>query len=399
MDIERFASSPVGRLTPIHGWDSSLNQAYDHFAFVPNDLPTEIPLSQSTVQVMGEADRALGALNARIRLLPNPQLLVRPALKKEAQDTSALEGTYAHLEDILKAGYIDPPKRSSEVREVLNYVDAATTAFELIKTLPISRRLLEPIQKTLVAGTRGDGFDAGRLRERQVFIGDEGSPVEEARFIPPPPAELDLGFSAWERWLNSEDTLPLLAKVAMSHYQFETLHPFSDGNGRLGRLIITLQLMDAEELEYPILNLSSWFEPRRTQYIDALRAVSISGDFDVWIRMFATAVRDSSRVSLGTIDSLLEYRDSVVQLAEASGIRGITADVADVIIGSPVITIKEFAEAKNVAYGTAKAYVGKLEQLGVLSEITGGDYGRVFYAREVTRRINRDATRVSEVRA
>ena len=166
MDIESFSRSPIGTLTRITGWDNELQQPYDHYAYVPEPLPRNVTLAQSTIKLMGEADRALGALNARIRFLPNPALLVQPALRMEAQATSALEGTYAHLDEILAADHIDPPKRSSEVREVMNYVEAAMQGIKLIEDLPICRRMLETIQKTLVSGTRGDGYDAGALRER-----------------------------------------------------------------------------------------------------------------------------------------------------------------------------------------------------------------------------------------
>jgi Fic family protein len=391
VDIEAFANSPIGRLVRISGYDHRLEQSYDHWAYVPSDLPREVTLTQATINVMGQADRALGALTARIRLLPNPNLLVQPALRKEAKDTSALEGTFAHLDEVLKADFIDPPKRSSEIREIMNYVTAATAAIEMVRTLPICRRLLEPIQKMLVTGTRGDGYDAGRLRERQVHIGEEGAPVEEARFVPTPPGEtLISGFQQWEEWVNGEDDLPLLAKLAMSHYQFETLHPFSDGNGRLGRLVITLQLLVAKELEYPVLNLSSWFEPRRTEYVDALRRVSLTGDFDTWIALFSRAVRDRSRTALSTIDALIAYRDGIVARAHASGIRGITHDVADIVIGNPVITVSEFAKQRQVAYNTARANVEKLVGMGIYRQLAGIDYGRIYFSQEVAKLIGED---------
>jgi Fic family protein len=338
---------------------------------------------------MGQADRALGALTARIRLLPAPDLLVRAALRKEAKDTSALEGTFAHLDEVLKADYVDPPKRSNEVREIMNYVEAATTAMEMVQSLPICRRLLEPIQGIIVRGTRGDGYDAGKLRERQVHIGEEGTPIEESRFVPTPPGDaLISGFEDWEEWLNRQDDLPLIAKLAMSHYQFETLHPFSDGNGRLGRLIITLQLIAADELEYPVLNLASWFEPRRTAYIDALRDLTLTGDFDSWIALFATAVRDRSRSAVLTIDALLNYRDSIVEKAHEQRIRGITTEVADVVIGNPVISVSEFAHRRGVAYNTAKSNIDKLVQLGAYREVTGTEYGRIYFAERVARLID-----------
>lgn len=384
MDVELFRDSPIGTLVPIRGWDAELHQGYDHFAYVPHELPNTVNLSQETVKLMGEADRALGGLTARIRFLPNPALLVQPALKREAQETSKLEGTYAHLDEILSAELIDPPKRSDELREVMNYVSAALQAIDLIETMPLCRRLLEQIQGTLVYGTRGDGFDAGTLRQRQVFIGEKGKPVEEARFVPPPVEFLADGFASWEKWVNAEDSLPLMAKLAMSHYQFETLHPFSDGNGRVGRLIVTLQLLIAREIDYPILNISAYLEPRREAYIDALRRVSATGDFDPWVAMFCAAVRDRSRASLQVIDMLLSYRDSVVRKADREKVKGITADVVDVVLASPFISITEFATARGVAYNTARSLVEKLEGLGVLQEITGGSYGRTWVARQVT---------------
>lgn len=389
MDYDRFSGSPIGHLIPISGYDHRLNQPYDHWAYIPDALPSEVQLSQATINLMGQADRALGGLTARIRLLPDPKLLVRAALRKEAKDTSALEGTYAHLDEILKADYVDPPKRSSEVREIMNYVAAASKAMEMIESLPICQRLLEPIQQILVAGTRGDGYDAGRLRERQVHIGEEGAPIEEARFVPPPPGEpLISGFHEWELWVNADDDLPLIAKLAMSHYQFETLHPFSDGNGRLGRLLITLQLLIAKELEYPVLNLASWFEPRRTEYIEALRSLTITGDFDAWIALFATAVRDRSRSAVATIDSLLNYRDGLVARAQAARIRGISAEVADMVIGNPVITISEFAEKRGVAYNTAKSNIDKLVKIGAYQEVTGSEYGRIYFCGAVAKLID-----------
>lgn len=386
MDVANFKSSPVGSLEPISGWDNELGQTYDHYAFVPTPLPARIDMRQSTVKLMGEADRALGSLNARIKFLPNPSLLVRPALKREAQATSALEGTYAHLDEILAADHIDPPRQSNDVREVMNYVEAAIQGLELAKSLPICRRMLEQIQKTLVSGTRGDTYDAGSLRQRQVFIGEKGRPVEESRFVPSPPGDLlETGFSDWERWVNADDDHPLLVKLALTHYQFETLHPFSDGNGRLGRLIISLQLLLEGEVEYPILNLSAWFEPRKDSYIDALKNVSLTGDFDPWVAMFAEAVRDRSRHALQQIDALFAYRDGLVAQAAEKGIRGITTEVAEVLLGQPVITIPEFSEARGIAYGTARSLVQKLESLGAIREITASNYGRLYFADGVAR--------------
>jgi Fic family protein len=175
---------------------------------------------------------------------------------------------------------------------VHNYVEAAELAFDWIKDKPITVGMLEQLQKILVRGTRGDSHDAGRLRTTQVFIGADGGRVDDARFVPSPPGDqLRAGIDGWASWLMAEDTIPLVIKMALGHYQFETLHPFNDGNGRLGRLVCVLQLAHRGEMRVPVLNLSPWLEARRRQYQDHLLAVSATGDFEPWIRFFSEAVR------------------------------------------------------------------------------------------------------------
>ncbi|TFD48561.1 Fic family protein [Cryobacterium sp. Hh11] len=378
MDIEALKLSPIGSLMPISGYDYRFDQAYDTFAFAPDVLPISLALSEETVYQMSLADRALGNLNARIKFLPNPTVLVRPALMSEAKATSAIEGTFATLDEILTADYVDA-KRPSEMREIRNYVTAALRSVQLIETLPICRRVIEELHFILVTGTRGDGSDAGALRNKQVFIGAEEAKVGDARFIPVPNGPtLEEGFSQWERWVNADHRLPLLAKVALTHYQFETLHPFSDGNGRLGRLIITLQLMAAGELEHPILNLSAWFQPRKNQYIDALMHVSVTGDFNSWITMFCQAVTDRAGSSLATIDALFSYRDGIVERAALLGMRSIGQQIADFVIGQPVFTVEELRVALGVSTNTAARRARELEELNVVTEVTGSTYGRVY---------------------
>ncbi|MFK3835797.1 Fic family protein [Microbacterium sp. NPDC087868] len=386
MDLEAFGASPVGSLVPIAGHDARFDRHYNYSAFVPAPLPAAVSLSPETLVVMSEADRALGHINARVQFLPNPALLVRPVLATEAKATSAIEGTYATLDEILTAEYVDG-NTSREVREVRNYIEAALRALSLIDDLPISRRLIEPLHAILIRGTRGDGYDAGSIRQRQVFVGEEDAPVEEARFVPAPPGRiLELGFSDWERWINDDGVrIPLLARVAMAHYQFETLHPFSDGNGRLGRLIITLQLIAAGELTHPVLNLSAWFEPRKAEYIDALRDVSISGDFDRWIRVFCIAVKERADAAVATVNRLFEYRDDLVARATAAGYRRIGVEIGDFLLGQPVFSVNELHNGIGVAINTAARRIAELEELGVVREVTGSSYGRLYFASHVAR--------------
>lgn len=379
MQLERFEKSPIGRLVPIQGHDARLGRDYRHFAYIPNPLPTKIDLTQRTLKLLSEADRSVGALKAMTRLIPRPNLLVGPALTKEALATSALEGTYAPFMDVLEGEYLDVRKQSAEVREIRNYVRAAQRGLKLIKELPICMRVAAELQGILVSGTRGDGYGAGRVRERQVCIGDRGLGIEQSRFVPPPHGlELEAGLSDWEKWINSEDDIPLLVKFAVGHYQFETLHPFSDGNGRIGRLLITLQLIDADVLEFPILNLSPWLEPRRDAYTDHLLRVSESGNFDPWIAFFAEAVKARADAASATIESLLKMRENFIGQLRRSGARGIAVDLAGDLIGYPILAVSDVVDLYGVSYPAANSAVERLVRLGLLHEITGGNYARIF---------------------
>lgn len=379
VQVDAFRSSPVGRLVPIFGSDPVSRRDFRHYAFVPNPLPAEIPLSQGTYKLIGEAERALGALNARVGRLPNPRLLVRPSLTREAVATSALEGTYAPLADVLEGQYVDDRQRSAEVREVRNYIAAASRGLDLIKEWPITLRVMAELQGILVHGTRGDTYDAGELRKRIVCIGDRGNGIEDSRFVPPPHGdELIRGVSEWERWINEPSDVPLLVKAAAGHYQFETLHPFSDGNGRIGRLIITLQLIAESVLSYPVLNLSPWLERRREAYVDHLLSVSMSGDFDPWVNFFTEAVKARAQAACDTIDQLMDFRAEAIDTLRKAGSRGTVLDVAGDLIGYPLMSVTEVQENQKVTYPTANACVSKLVDAGYLREATGRTYGRLF---------------------
>ena len=259
-----------------------------------------------------KASMSVGRLDFAVKRLPDPGLLVRPALRREAQSTSALEGTYATLEEVLEADYVDEVNRRAEVREVLNYVRAAEQALSLVQVKPICVNVIAQLQATLVEGTRGDGWDKGRLRESNVYIGERSKGIEASRFVPPPHGDLLVeGVSDWEKWLHADDDYPLLVKIALAHYQFETLHPFSDGNGRLGRLIVTLQLVTEKALTYPLLNLSPWLEERKDEYKDLLLGVSKTGDFDRWIRFFCEAVHYQAEDGVARIEELLAKQEKL----------------------------------------------------------------------------------------
>jgi Fic family protein len=370
VQVEDFDESPVGRLVPVSGHDAYLGRDYEHFAFVPAPLPSLIDLSMRTHKLADRASMSVGRLDFAVKRLPDPGLLVRPALRREARSTSALEGTYATLEEVLEADYVEEANRTAEVREVLNYVRAAEQALDLVRSKPICLNVIAPLQATLVERTRGDGWDRGRLRESNVYIGERSKGIEASRFVPPPFGEhLVRGVSDWEKWIHAEDDYPLLVKIAMAHYQFETLHPFSDGNGRLGRLIVTLQLVTAGAMTYPLLNLSPWLEPRKDEYKDLLLQVSKTGDFDPWIRFFCEALHHQAEDGVKRIEELLAFQSELRQRLAAKQARGVVNLIADSLLGYPIITIPEAAELHGVTYPPAKKAIQTLVELGALREM------------------------------
>jgi Fic family protein len=389
VDDQAFASSRIGRLVRISGWDPRYSEQYECSAFIAEPLPSRLDLALETYLMVTEAATAVARLDQAAFRLPNPGLLARPAIRQEAVSTSALEGTYAALDDVLEADFLDRRQLTASVAEVHNYVEAAELAFDWIKDKPITVGMLEQLQKMIVRGTRGDSHEAGHIRTTQVFIGGSGGRVSDARFVPAPPGDqLRAGMDAWSDWINARDTFPLVVKMALGHYQFETLHPFNDGNGRLGRLICVLQLAHRGELRVPVLNLSPWLETRRREYQDHLLRVSRTGDFEPWIRFFSEAVRAQAVRAVEKIDALHDWRDEALAKLRSAHLRGVATRIVEDLIGYPLITPRLASERFSVSYQAANTAINRLVRVGILEERTGRSYGRVFAARRVVAIIN-----------
>lgn len=391
MDLPAITQSPIGRLVPISGTDPFRNEHYEHQAFVPDPLPErlhEFNLSPETWSAVVDAAAALAKLDQAGRQVPNPVLFRRPTLRREAQSTSALEGTYAAFTDLLEAD-LDEGRttRSAEVREVLNYVQAAERAFEWIEERPLTLGVLGELQRILVRGTAGDLSDAGGIRDRQVVVGAQRRPITESRYVPPPPGDvLQSGMEAWLGWLNDAGSdIPEVVRAALAHYQFESLHPFSDGNGRLGRLIVVLQLMHYGVLHYSLLIVSPWFEARRREYQDALLGVSQTGNFDPWVRFFADGLHAQARETLVRIEALLDYQDELRSLIRDQRVRGVRAQIMEDIVGQPIIAVPWAAHRYGVSYQAANEAIAKLVKDQILEEMTGRNYDRLFAALRVLR--------------
>lgn len=392
MDIEGFRSSPVGILVPIRGTDNRRDEEYQHYAFVPHPLPYELVLTTNTHNQVSKASMAIGRLQEALRKLPNPQVLLQPSLRREAQSTSALEGTYAPLNDIFEGEFVDEANLKENVREILNYVKAANLALESLKTKPICVTMLSELQAILVQGTRSAQRDLGVIRTGQVIIGDETKTVQEARFVPPPPGDaLIEAMSDWEKWINAESDLSPVIKAALGHYQFEALHPYTDGNGRLGRLVISLQFVEAKVLDLPILNLSDWFNSQKEKYKDELLKVSLTGDFDKWVSYFCEAIVRQSEREIKRIDSLLKFKVELTKKLLDQKKRGIIFQMGEGLIGSPVVTIPRLADKHSVSYPTASSVVRKLVMMGILREVTGRQYQKIYLCMEVLKTLESTA--------
>lgn len=391
MDVDALRESPCGRLEPISGQDARWG-AFSYFAYVPHPLPRDVPLTGPTITSVADAGMAVGRLDQAASQLPNPWLLVRPALRREAMSTSALEGTYAPLTEVLEGELVGGTGVSASAREVINYVQAAELAFDRLKERPISLSLLAGLQMELVSGTSGESYDSGRLRDRQVFIGSQAAPISEARFVPPPPGEiLAEGVSDWEKWIHEEGDIHLLVRVALGHYQFEALHPFSDGNGRLGRLVMALQLMEAGQMTYPLLNIAEWLEPRKDEYQEWLLRVSFTGDYDGWVAFICQGIRVQAEDAIDRIGRLASLRESILARVRASGSRGGTAyRIADELIGYPFLDVPLIARRQEVRYQTADEAARRLVDIGILTPAKrSGRTRKMFIAHEVLQELQR----------
>jgi Fic family protein len=305
-----------------------------------------------------------------------------PAIRREAQSTSALEGTYAAFTDLLEAEQEDEKPQQGAIVELLNYVFVAEQAFDWISERPVTLTMLGELQKNLVANTPGDLSDSGGIRDRQVLVGSPGGSVEEARYIPPPPGDpLKSGVEELLAWMQNEDSkLPPIVRAALAHYQFEALHPFSDGNGRIGRLLIVLQLLQDEVLRDPLLVVSPWFEARRREYQDQLLSLSQTGDFDAWISFFCEGIRSQALSTLDRVERLLSYQQDVRERCQREKVRGVATRIAENLIGNPILQTTRAGRQYSVSYQAANKAIAKLVELGLLEETTGRNYGRTYRA-------------------
>lgn len=339
----------------------------------------------ATFNAVANARAALAALDSSARQLPNPALLRQPALRREAQSTSALEGTYAPLQDVLAVGEGDDPP-DANLREILNYVSAAEHAFGWHHDgRPLSPHLLSELHETLFRGL--DTGPTGHIRSIQVLVASHpGARVRDARFVPPPPgAGLENQVRELLDWMARDDGhIDPVVAAGMAHYQFETLHPFNDGNGRIGRLLIVLHLLYLGVLAEPTLTVSPWFETRRGEYYDALLAVSTRGEWDGWIRFFANGLASSAQETHTLLADLLAAQLQMKSAIRTAGLRTDNAvRLTDFALTQPIFTVRQVSRRLDLTYTGANRLVAQLTEIGVLQQFDDAVYDRRFVASEV----------------
>jgi Fic family protein len=352
-------------------------------AFIPAPLPPDPPVevSGSLQSLLSEADYALGRLDGAILTLPNPDLFVYMYVRKEAVLSSQIEGTQSSLQNLLAAeAQLLDPDAPADVAEVVNYVRAMNYGLARLKELPVSVRLIREIHAELMQGVRGGQLRPGELRTSQNWIGPAGCTLREAIFVPPPPHEVPRALADLERFLHTDTTLPVLIQVGLAHAQFETIHPFLDGNGRLGRLLITFLLTERKLLAHPVLYLSHYFKRCRSEYYERLQAVRDEGDWEGWLAFFlrgVAAVATEARQTAAAILRMREdYRARITETlgrAAANGHR-----ILDRLFQQPIITVATVREWLNITPAGANQLVNRLVKLGVLREITGYARNRRF---------------------
>ncbi len=360
-----------------------IKQPSGYRAFIPGPLPPQPPvlLDGELQGQLSQADRALGRLDGSITTLPNPDLFVFMYVRKEAVLSSQIEGTQSSLQDVLAAeARILDRQRPSDVREVLNYIDALRHGLERLGDLPVSVRMFGEIHERLLRGVRGGQLTPGEPRRTQNWIGPAGCTLNEAIYVPPPPQEVPQALSDLEKFIHYDQSLPLLIKIGLAHAQFETIHPYLDGNGRIGRLLIALLLSEAGVLQKPVLYLSHFFKRERQAYYDYLQAIRDNGDWEGWLKFFLRGIVEVSAQATDTARNILHLREQHRSLiAEHLGYSaGSGYRVLENLYEHPILSAKAVQQVTGTSYAAANNLVSRLTELGILREITGRSRNRRF---------------------
>ena len=392
MDETMFAQDSPGRLTPI-GRGASKYRAY-----IPNTLPPHLQLDADTLLLLSRADQSMGQLAGVGHFVKNSALLIKPLVRREAVLSSQIEGTQSGLDDLYRYEadqLLFPARKGSadneDVHEVLNYVIALEYGVHRLESLPVSTRLIRELHRHLMKGVRGEQATPGELRTTQNWIGPAGCTLNEATYVPPPVEAMMEAMGDVEKYIHASPEYPQLIRLALVHYQFEAIHPFVDGNGRVGRLLLALLAVQWNLLPSPLLYLSAYFDRNRDAYYHLLLGVSTRGEWLEWIRFFLSAVVNESYDTLNRLRALQDLRDSWhLQLESQPRTSALTLRLADSLMEQPFVTVPAAAKLLGVTYRTAQLHVDRLQQEGILKPRDARRYGKVYEASDILRVLNAD---------
>jgi Fic family protein len=363
-----------------------LHTAQDYWAFLPQSLPPALHWTPDLANRLAEAERALGQLGEVSVHFSNPHWMVQSFVRQEAVLSSRIEGTRTSLVELYayEAEQLTFLPAAADAREVYNYVQALDYGLQRLDSLPVSLRLVREMHARLLAGVRGEQWTPGEFRRSQNWIGAPGSTLNSAVYVPPPVDEMHIALHQLEEFIHAPSDMPALARLALIHYQFEAIHPFLDGNGRVGRLLIALLMCEWKLLPLPLLYLSAYFEARRNEYYARLLAVSQRGEWHEWLAFFLDGVHQQAWLAAGLGRSLqtlqTRYHSQLAGQRDLSRLM----QVVEYLFGHPLTTIRQVQEALQMAdYTSAQRSVRKLEQMGILQEISGRERNRIYRAPEI----------------
>jgi Fic family protein len=351
-----------------------VRQIAGYRAFVPAPLPPNPPLAMGAemIRLLSDADRALGRLDGVTSILPNTDLFMAMYVRQEAVLSSQIEGTQSTLEDVLQFE-IDETGRNlpKDIHDVVNYVHAMNHGLERLKELPLCNRLIREIHGVLMSGVRGGDRTPGEFRRTQNWIGPAGCTLNTASFVPPSVADMNDALDQLERFLHDRASLPHLIHCGLAHAQFESIHPFLDGNGRVGRLLVTFLLCERDILHRPLLYLSAYLKARRIEYYDRLTAIRFDGDWEGWLKFFLRGVFEVSVAATRTARHILDLRESHRKLVE-------NPDLLEYLFEQPIVTVNMVKAHFGCTFATAGKLIARYVAAGLLREITGRQRDRIF---------------------
>ena len=376
MDPKAFRNSDAGKV---------VRSQTGYWTFIPAPLPPKLSWSMDLVSALTEAQGELSKLNTLAGKFPFPRLLAQPFIRQEAVLSSRIEGTRASLEDLYQyeSAQVSFLEDTDDVHEVHNYVVALDYGLKRLEKLPVSLRLIREIHAKLLERVRGGTMTPGQFRRTQNWIGPVGSTLSNATYVPPPVDEMTIALNALEKFIHTEVDIPVLARTGLIHYQFEAIHPFLDGNGRIGRLLINLLLYEWNLLPQPLLNLSAYFERYRQEYYDHLLAVSQRGKWDDWLRFFFRGVSAQAQDSLIRMTRLQGIRTKYEEVVKSSHNPSRMAEVIDFLFARPILTARQLSTGLEIPFKTARQYVEKLAGVGIVREVTGYARNRIYRADEI----------------